>query len=80
MPTSPYHVIARVARDVVRRAHQAAESDLADDVKGACARYHIPYDSDLVAKAVRSELWKIRRTASGRQPRAEWGRRRSTRE
>jgi hypothetical protein len=60
MSTSLYPVIARVARDVVRRAPQTAESELAADVKGACARYHIPYDSDLVAKAVRSELWKVR--------------------
>lgn len=59
MSTSPYHVIARVAREIVRRTPAAAESDLADDVKGACARYHVPYNSDLVAKAVRSELWKV---------------------
>jgi hypothetical protein len=58
--TTSYHVIARVARDIVRRQHQAAESELAADVKCACAQYHIPYDSHLVAKAVRSELWKAR--------------------
>jgi hypothetical protein len=64
--TTTYHVIARIAREIVRRAYDAAESDLADDVKGACARYHIAYDSDLVAKAVRSELWKRRACVRGR--------------
>jgi hypothetical protein len=64
--TTTYHVIARIAREIVRRAYDAAESDLADDVKGACARYRIPYDSDLVAKAVRSELWKRRACVRGR--------------
>lgn len=60
-PSHPYHVIARVTREIVRRqpSHDAELGAIADAVKCACARYHIPYDTDLVAKAVRSELWKV---------------------
>jgi hypothetical protein len=64
--TTTYHVIARIAREIVRQAYEAAESDLADDVKRACAQYRIPYDSDVVAKAVRSELWKVGLCGRGR--------------
>lgn len=62
-PAAPFRVIARLARDVVQRNQEAPDCELgalADEVKCACAQYHIPYDSDVVARALRSELWKVR--------------------
>ena len=34
--------------------------ELAEDVKQQCARYRIRYDSDVVARAIRAELWKVK--------------------
>jgi hypothetical protein len=53
-------VIARLSRDLIGSAPDRPDADLAEDVKQLCARYHVPYDSDAVAKAIRCERWKAR--------------------
>jgi hypothetical protein len=61
-PDDNVGVITRIAHEVIDQIGPQHE-DLADAIKGLCARRHIAYDSTVVRKAIESAVWQRRHKA-----------------